>query len=261
MNPPGKGAEAQKSILAADRDMARAFVEKWRAASRGPAKRPTSDACCTSSSVKRWSTCACSSRRLGGRTDVLGRRADGAGTDGAVLPTGGSNSRRFCESLCLQRVPGVETDQKGRHRRRQQSRRSARGGRVCCRAARRHPHRRFPLRDRRNRARRGGPRRSAPLSQCRDRRRHGARAARDLLDALLAIENASAASGRPPARPHARSGSRCCSARKSVDEPGLQVPHPRFRERFFVLGPLAQVAPDLRDPVTGLRGRSCCGTC
>ena len=37
-----------------------------------------------------------------------------------------------------------------------------------------------------------------------------------------------------------------------VDEPDLQVPHPRFRERFFVLGPLAQLAPDARDPVTGL---------
>ena len=37
-----------------------------------------------------------------------------------------------------------------------------------------------------------------------------------------------------------------------VDEPGLQVPHPRFRERFFVLGPLAEVASDFRDPVTGL---------
>ena len=38
-----------------------------------------------------------------------------------------------------------------------------------------------------------------------------------------------------------------------IDEPGLQVPHPRFRTRFFVLGPLAEIAPDLRDPVTGLR--------
>ena len=37
-----------------------------------------------------------------------------------------------------------------------------------------------------------------------------------------------------------------------IDEPGLQVPHPRFRERSFVLEPLAQIAPDLRDPVTGL---------
>jgi 2-amino-4-hydroxy-6-hydroxymethyldihydropteridine diphosphokinase len=37
-----------------------------------------------------------------------------------------------------------------------------------------------------------------------------------------------------------------------IDEPGLQVPHPRFRERHFVLAPLAEVAPDMVDPVTGL---------
>ncbi|MFA6219691.1 MAG: 2-amino-4-hydroxy-6-hydroxymethyldihydropteridine diphosphokinase [Erythrobacter sp.] len=34
--------------------------------------------------------------------------------------------------------------------------------------------------------------------------------------------------------------------------PGLVVPHPRFRERRFVLGPAAQVAPDWRDPASGL---------
>jgi 2-amino-4-hydroxy-6-hydroxymethyldihydropteridine diphosphokinase len=37
-----------------------------------------------------------------------------------------------------------------------------------------------------------------------------------------------------------------------INEPGLQVPHPRFRERRFVLEPLAEIAPDWRDPVTGL---------
>ena len=36
-----------------------------------------------------------------------------------------------------------------------------------------------------------------------------------------------------------------------VDEEGLVVPHPRFRERRFVLEPLASVAPDLVDPLTG----------
>jgi len=36
-------------------------------------------------------------------------------------------------------------------------------------------------------------------------------------------------------------------------EPGLEVPHPRFRERFFVLGPLAEIAPDMKDPLTGLK--------
>jgi len=36
-----------------------------------------------------------------------------------------------------------------------------------------------------------------------------------------------------------------------IDEPGLVVPHPRFRQRGFVLDPLAEIAPDLVDPVTG----------
>jgi 2-amino-4-hydroxy-6-hydroxymethyldihydropteridine diphosphokinase len=31
------------------------------------------------------------------------------------------------------------------------------------------------------------------------------------------------------------------------------VPHPRFRERLFVLEPLAEVAPDWIDPATGSR--------
>ena len=36
--------------------------------------------------------------------------------------------------------------------------------------------------------------------------------------------------------------------RAVVDEPGLAVPHPRLRERAFVLVPLAEVAPDWRHP-------------
>ncbi len=38
-----------------------------------------------------------------------------------------------------------------------------------------------------------------------------------------------------------------------VDEPGLVVPHPRFRQRRFVLEPLAEVAADWVDPVSGRR--------
>lgn len=36
------------------------------------------------------------------------------------------------------------------------------------------------------------------------------------------------------------------------NQPSLTVPHPRFRERRFVLEPLAEIAPELRDPVTSL---------
>ena len=33
--------------------------------------------------------------------------------------------------------------------------------------------------------------------------------------------------------------------------PGPTIPHPSFRDRLFVLAPLAEVAPDWRDPLTG----------
>jgi 2-amino-4-hydroxy-6-hydroxymethyldihydropteridine diphosphokinase len=36
-----------------------------------------------------------------------------------------------------------------------------------------------------------------------------------------------------------------------LHQPGFEVPHPRFRERQFVLEPLAEIAPGWVDPVTG----------
>jgi len=36
----------------------------------------------------------------------------------------------------------------------------------------------------------------------------------------------------------------------AVDTPELKIPHPRFAERRFVLEPLAELAPELRDPVS-----------
>ncbi len=36
-----------------------------------------------------------------------------------------------------------------------------------------------------------------------------------------------------------------------VDSPALTVPHPRLHERAFVLVPLAEIAPDVKDPRSG----------
>ena len=76
--------------------------------------------------------------------------------------------------------------------------------------------------------------------------------ARELLDALLAIERE-----RWRERPHVNAPRTLdldlvLFGDAMVDEPGLFVPHPRFRQRRFVLAPLAEIAPDMRDPVTGL---------
>jgi 2-amino-4-hydroxy-6-hydroxymethyldihydropteridine diphosphokinase len=76
--------------------------------------------------------------------------------------------------------------------------------------------------------------------------------ARAILDKLLGIEQE-----RGRERPYLR-------APRTLDldlillgdvvlsEAGLVVPHPRFRERRFVLEPLAEIVPDLIDPATGL---------
>jgi 2-amino-4-hydroxy-6-hydroxymethyldihydropteridine diphosphokinase len=76
--------------------------------------------------------------------------------------------------------------------------------------------------------------------------------ARELLDRLLAIEQRL---GRT--RPYAGAARTLdldliLYGDAVIDAPGLIVPHPRFRERRFVLEPLAEIAPGWVDPVTGL---------
>lgn len=77
--------------------------------------------------------------------------------------------------------------------------------------------------------------------------------ARELLHALLAIEEAYGRERPYPNAARTLDLDLILLGDQVVVEPGLEVPHPRFRERFFVLGPLAEIAPDLVDPVTGLR--------
>ena len=75
--------------------------------------------------------------------------------------------------------------------------------------------------------------------------------ARPLLDLLMAIEQ-SAGRERPyPGAARTLDLDLILLGPTVVDEPGLVVPHPRFRDRGFVLAPLCQVAPGLIDPVTG----------
>jgi 2-amino-4-hydroxy-6-hydroxymethyldihydropteridine diphosphokinase len=76
---------------------------------------------------------------------------------------------------------------------------------------------------------------------------------RELLDALLALEHAYGRDRPFPGAPRTLDLDLILLGDTLEDGPGLQVPHPRFRERFFVLGPLAEVAPEMVDPLTGLR--------
>ncbi|MCU1381387.1 MAG: folK [Acidobacteria bacterium] len=76
-------------------------------------------------------------------------------------------------------------------------------------------------------------------------------APRVLLDALLAIEHERGRERPYVNAPRTLDLDLILVGDAVVEEPGLSLPHPRFRERRFVLEPLAAVAPDLRDPVSG----------
>lgn len=44
---------------------------------------------------------------------------------------------------------------------------------------------------------------------------------------------------------------------EAIDEPNLTVPHPRLKERAFAMIPLLEVAPDAKEPKTGLPYLAC----
>jgi 2-amino-4-hydroxy-6-hydroxymethyldihydropteridine diphosphokinase len=75
---------------------------------------------------------------------------------------------------------------------------------------------------------------------------------RALLDMLLAVERERGRERPHPGAARTLDLDLILFADVVLEEPGLVVPHPRFRERSFVLEPLAEVAADLVDPVTGL---------
>jgi Mn-containing catalase len=82
----GKRDEAQRSVISQDRDAAQAFVDRWRdrvekvtnARNRNMLRVILGETL----EQRRFFDQA-----LAGRSDLLGRRADGAGTPGAVMPT------------------------------------------------------------------------------------------------------------------------------------------------------------------------------
>jgi 2-amino-4-hydroxy-6-hydroxymethyldihydropteridine diphosphokinase len=76
-------------------------------------------------------------------------------------------------------------------------------------------------------------------------------APRELLAELLAIERDRGRERPFPGAARTLDLDLVLFGDRVVDQPGLIVPHPRFRDRRFVLEPLAEIAPGLRDPVTG----------
>lgn len=86
LDAQGKRGEAQRRVIGEDRDAAQAFVDRWR-----PRVEKMTNArnrvmlrviLGETLEHKRFFDQA-----LAGRTDLLGRRAEGAGTTGDVLPT------------------------------------------------------------------------------------------------------------------------------------------------------------------------------
>lgn len=73
----------------------------------------------------------------------------------------------------------------------------------------------------------------------------------DLLDATQAIENVHGRTRSFPNAPRTLDIDILFLDEKVMSTPRLTVPHPRVTERAFALVPLADVAPDLRDPRTG----------
>jgi 2-amino-4-hydroxy-6-hydroxymethyldihydropteridine diphosphokinase len=75
----------------------------------------------------------------------------------------------------------------------------------------------------------------------------------DLLNTLLAIERdfGRDRANTVPNGPRTLDLDILLYGELALSEPGLEIPHPRLAERAFVLVPLNEIAPNLRDPRSG----------
>jgi 2-amino-4-hydroxy-6-hydroxymethyldihydropteridine diphosphokinase len=76
-------------------------------------------------------------------------------------------------------------------------------------------------------------------------------APQDLLAQLLELERARGRMRAVPRAPRTLDLDLIFYGDLVLNTPELVLPHPRFRERRFVLEPLAELAPGWRDPITG----------
>ena len=77
---------------------------------------------------------------------------------------------------------------------------------------------------------------------------------RAMLEALFAIENLHGRRRTQPNAPRTLDLDLLLYGSLVIDEPGLQVPHPRLHQRGFVLMPLAEIAADAMVPGRGRVG-------
>jgi len=75
---------------------------------------------------------------------------------------------------------------------------------------------------------------------------------RAVLEALLALEARFGRVRSPPNAPRTLDLDLIAYGRLVIDQPGLTLPHPRAHERRFVMGPLAEIAPNWRHPLLGI---------
>ena len=86
VKPQGKGRDAERSVITGDRDGSRSFIDKWAPRIEAlPNARHKTMLRLMMGEVREQQRFF--EQALEGREDLLGRRADGAGTGGGVLPT------------------------------------------------------------------------------------------------------------------------------------------------------------------------------